>query len=530
MPSTPATSPKQFLWYDYETWGINPARDGIAQFAAVITDASLNVIGEPFDWKCKPLPDAVIDPASVMITGLTPDQCDREGLSEWELAKRINDLMSTPGTCTVGYNTVRFDDEFTRYLLYRNLIDPYSREWRNHNSRWDLLDVVRLTQALRPQGIQWPTHPNGDPSFKLEDLSAANGIEHAQAHDAVSDVLATIALAKLIRERQPKLFEYALSLRFKHEVRRQLPLESRQPILHVSGMIPAKQGCLTVEVPLMEHPDRRNEIIVLDLMEDPGWLLDHNADQIRNWLYSRNEDLPEGIVRPPLRTLHLNRCPMIAPYRMLDQTVSQRFGIDPERIARHMAILDRWHDLVSLGREVFRTVDRPAPADPEHALYQGFIGDHDRGILNQIRRNERQPESWPGLADSLQNERQQALVFNARARHFPDSLSSNELSQWREQVRTHLTDPDWGSALTHTQAMAATEHLMQQHPEREDLRQVMNWLVRQQRHWLQGADPAHETAQTVIVQESSNRPATPPDAAHSKADDDEDDGPQLGLF
>jgi exodeoxyribonuclease-1 len=534
MPSPSSTAPRQFLWYDYETWGIRPARDGIAQFAAVVTDADLNIIGEPIDWKCQPLPDTVIDPAAVMITGLTPEQCQQEGLSEWELASRINALMSEPGTCTAGYNTLRFDDEFTRFLLYRNLLDPYSREWRNQNSRWDLLDVVRLTHALRPEGIEWPTHPNGDPSFKLEQLSAANGIEHARAHDAVSDVLATIELARLIRDRQPKLFDYALTLRFKHEVRRQLPLESRQPMLHVSGMIPASQGCLTVEVPLMEHPDRRNEIIVLDLMQDPAWLLDHNADEVRDWLYSPTEALPEGIVRPPLRTLHLNRCPMIAPYRMLDNATCQRFNIDPDRIAQHLAILDRWHDLVTLAREVFKTTERPAPEDPEHALYQGFIGDHDRGILNQIRRKDRQPETWPGLADSLHDDRQQALVFNARARHFPQSLTASEQTRWRDQVRQHLTEPNWGSTLTLGDAKAATEQLILEHPDREDLLQVLSWLDQQEKNWLVARETEAEadTADTQSIREnprSETRPSTGAKTDEQGSEDDEN-GPQLGLF
>ncbi|MEX2321902.1 MAG: exodeoxyribonuclease I [Saccharospirillum sp.] len=529
MPAATSTAPQQFLWYDYETWGINPARDGIAQFAAVKTDADLNIIGEPMDWKCKPLPDAVIDPASVMITGLMPGQCQQEGLSEWELASRINTVMSEPGTCTVGYNSLRFDDEFTRFLLYRNLLDPYSREWRNQNSRWDLLDVVRLTYALRPEGIEWPRHDSGDPSFRLEQLTAANGIEHAKAHDAVSDVLATIALARLIRDRQPKLFDYALSLRFKHEVRRQLPLESRQPMLHVSGRIPARQGCLTVEVPLMEHPDRRNEIIVLDLMQDPSWLLDHNADEVREWLYTPTESLPDGIVRPPLRTLHLNRCPMIAPYRMLDEATCERFAIDPQRIAHHLAILDRWHDLVTLAREVFKITDRPAPADPQQALYQGFVGDHDRGILNQIRRKERHPETWPGMADGLQDNRQQALVFLARARHFPGSLSASELALWRDQVRIHLTEPDWGSTLTLSDAIKATEQLIAEHPNREDLPQVLAWLQQQDERWLQ--DPVAPTPEAT-ADTNIEKPAPSPAEDNKKKESDtpSDDGPQLGLF
>ncbi|MFG1498454.1 exodeoxyribonuclease I [Saccharospirillum sp. HFRX-1] len=507
------TQPSSFLWYDYETWGIQPRRDGIAQFAAVRTDANLNIIGAPVDLKCKPLPDSVVSPDAALVTGLNPADCDKTGLSEWQFAEQIQSLMAEPGTCVVGYNSLRFDDEFSRHLFYRNLLDPYSREWRNGNSRWDLLDVVRLTHALRPEGINWPKHDDGTPSFKLEQLTAANSIEHGNAHDAVSDVLATIELARLIRRHQPKLFDYALELRTKAAVRRQLKFDSREPHLHVSGRIPAARGCLAVELPLIEHPDRRNEIIVLDLTEDPSWLLDHNADQVRDWLYTATDDLPDGIPRVPLRTLHLNRSPMVAPYAMLDDQVAQRLNIDRDAIKRHGAIVDRWHDLVTLARDVFRDEDRAPFIDPEHALYAGFIDDHDRGILNRIRASTDRPEAWPGLAEDLHDDRQQTLVFNARARHFFDSLSAGEAAQWRDQVRVNLTDADWGSSLTWQQAFDRTEELLQEQPDAAVLLQVKSWLELQQKKWLDAA-----------VKTEKN------DAADQTAAQKKGDQEQLGLF
>lgn len=499
------TQPSSFLWYDYETWGIQPRRDGIAQFAAVRTDADLNLIGDPVDLKCRPLPDSVVSPDAVLITGLNPADCDRDGLPEWDFAEQIRQLMAEPGSCVTGYNSLRFDDEFTRHLFYRNLLDPYSREWRNGNSRWDLLDVVRLTYALRPDGIQWPTHDDGTPSFKLEDLTAANGIEHGQAHDAVSDVLATIELARLIRRHQPKLFAYALELRDKNAVRRQLKFDSREPHLHVSGKIPAARGCLAVELPLIEHPDRRNEIIVLDLTNDPSWLLDHNADQLRDWLYKPTDELPEGIARVPLRTLHLNRSPMVAPYAMLDDSVAERLSIDRDTIARHSAIVDRWHDLVTLARDVFRQEDRPPFVDPEHALYAGFIDDHDRGILNRIRASSDRPEAWPGLAEDLHDDRQQSLVFNARARHFANSLNAAEAQQWRDQVRLNLTDDDWGSSLTWQQAYERTEQLLETGQKSEILLNVKRWLEKQQQMYLMDETIKSEKAdkRTITTEQPS---------------------------
>lgn len=315
-----------------------------------------------------------------------------------------------------------------------------------------------------------------------------------------------------MRHHQPKLFDYALGLRSKQAVRAQLRFETRQPHLHVSGRIPARRGCLTVELPLIEHPDRRNEIIVLDLLEDPTWLLDHNADQLRDWLYTPTESLPEGIPRVPFRTLRLNRCPMIAPYSLLDDAVAERWSIDRDALDRHQAIVDRWHDLVTLARDVFRDGERDPFVDPEHALYAGFVEDHDRAVLKRIRASADQPERWRGLAAELRDERQQALVFNARARHFPDSLDAAEADQWRELVRRRLTNPDWGASLTLAEALERTETLLAERPDETVLAEIKTWLQAQAERWLQ-----QPPEQAAASKEKRN-------------DDTPGDQTQLGLF
>ena len=188
-----------FLWHDYETFGANVRQTRPAQFAAIRTDAHLNPIGAPVMLYCQPANDFLPEPQACLITGITPQECLEKGLPEYQFAKQIEQVFSEPGTVGVGYNTIRFDDEVTRFMFWRNLIDPYAREWQNDCGRWDVLDVVRTAYALRPQGIQWPLKSDGKPSFKLTDLSAANGLLHASAHDALSDVQATIALARLIK-------------------------------------------------------------------------------------------------------------------------------------------------------------------------------------------------------------------------------------------------------------------------------------------------------------------------------------------
>ena len=228
-----------FLWHDYETFGIRPRSDRPAQFAAIRTDADLNEIGEPMMLYCQPAPDFLPDPQSCLITGITPQTCMESGLPEHQFAAAIEKAFSETGTIGVGYNTIGFDDEVTRFLFWRNLIDPYAREWQNECGRWDILDLVRTAHALRPEGIHWPKHEDGRPSFKLEHLTKANGIAHESAHDALSDVRATIAIARLIRQHQPRLFDFCLSLHKKDKVHAEIGWPLTKPFLHISGMFPS---------------------------------------------------------------------------------------------------------------------------------------------------------------------------------------------------------------------------------------------------------------------------------------------------
>ena len=300
-----ATPPLSFLWHDYETFGANPRRDRPAQFAAIRTDADLNETGEPLMLYCRPAADALPEPESCLITGITPQLCAQRGLPESEFAARVNAALAEPGTVGVGYNSIRFDDEVTRHLLWRNLIDPYAREWQNGNGRWDLLDVARCAHALRPEGVQWPTGEDGLPSFKLEHLAAANGLAHEAAHDALSDVRATLALARLIRQSQPRLFDFCLALRSKERVAQEMGLPaavaSARPFLHVSGMFGAARGCIALMAPLAMHPANKNEVLAWDLMHDPAELAALTPEQARQRLFTPAQELPEGTPRLPLR-------------------------------------------------------------------------------------------------------------------------------------------------------------------------------------------------------------------------------------
>ena len=436
-----------FLWHDYETFGANVRRDRPAQFAAIRTDAELNEIGAPLMLYCQPAPDFLPDPGACLITGITPQECLAKGIPEHAFAAQIEQAFSEPGTIGVGYNTIRFDDEITRFMFWRNLIDPYAREWQNQCGRWDLLDVVRMAYALRPEGIQWPVKEDGSPSFKLEHLSKANGLVHEVAHDALSDVRATIALARLIRTQQPRLFEFALGLHKKDRVATELGLpttaSSARPFLHVSGMFPTERGCLALMWPLASHPTNKNELIAWNLTQDPAMLADMSAADLRLRMFSKRDALPEGVERLPVKTIHLNKSPMvISSLKTLRPELAQRWGLDMAQAMQHAAVAQGLPDMSAIWAEVFQRPPEPTP-DVDEDLYGGFVGNGDRRRLNQLRALS--PAELALARTGFDDARLEELLFRYRARNFPGSLTAPERARWEAHRAARLFDGEGGA-------------------------------------------------------------------------------------
>ena len=441
-----------FLWHDYETFGINTRRDRPAQFAAIRTDAALNEIGEPLMLYCRPANDFLPDPQSCLITGITPQLCLEKGLPEYQFAAQIEQVFCLPGTIGVGYNTIRFDDEITRFMFWRNLIDPYAREWQNNCGRWDLIDVLRTAYALRPEGITWPTKldENGDgkndrkPSFKLTDLTAANGLAHDAAHDALSDVRATIALARLLREKQPRLFDFCLGLHKKVRVAVELGLPTTvataKPFLHISGMFPAARGCLALMWPLAIHPANKNELIAWDLAYDPRELGSMNVDVIRLRLFSKQDDLPVGMTRLPVKTIHLNKSPMvIGNLKTLTPEMARRWGLNLDAQLQNAAFASALPDMSAIWPAVFQRPKEATP-DVDEDLYGGFIGNADRRRLNELR--SLPADKLAVKRNAFDDPRLEELVFRYRARNFAASLTQQEAARWEDHRIARLFDAD----------------------------------------------------------------------------------------
>lgn len=438
-----------FFWHDYETFGRVPRRDRPSQFAGVRTDADLNEIDAPVMHFCQPAPDFLPEPEACLLTGILPQACLERGLPEHAFAAEIERQLAQPGTIGVGYNSIRFDDEVTRHLFWRNLIDPYAREWQNECGRWDLLDVVRCCYALRPEGIEWPLHPDGKPSFKLEHLTVANGLAHEAAHDALSDVRATIALARLIKARQPRLWEFCLRLRRKEEVVREMALAQNQgqPFLHVSGMYGTERGCLAVVWPLAPHPTNKNEVIVWDLAHDPDELLSLDVETIRLRMFSRTDELPEGVARLPIKTIHLNKSPVVVGnLKTLSAEMGARWSVDMALALRHAEAAGRGAPkLAGMWPAVFERPARAGATDVDEDLYGGFVGNEDRRTLQRLRGlgGDELAAKRPAFADPRLNE----LFFRYRARNFPQTLNAAEQVQWHEH-RVHRLHEGAGGGMT----------------------------------------------------------------------------------
>jgi exodeoxyribonuclease I len=466
-----------FYWHDYETWGTDPRRDWPAQFAGVRTDADLNVTGKPLVQYCRPANDMLPHPEACLVTGITPQHALAEGVCEAEFFSAIHRELAQPGTCTLGYNSIRFDDEFTRYGLYRNFFDPYAREWQNGNSRWDIIDLVRLTRALRPEGIEWPMKDDGVTSFRLEELTRANGIEHAAAHDALSDVYATIAMARLIKERQPRLFDYLLQMRNKRKVAGQLDVASMTPVLHVSSKYPARDGCIAMVVPLANHPVNRNSVIVYDLRVDPAPVIELDAEEIGRRVFTAASELPEGMERIPLKEVHTNKCPVVVPMNTLTDAAADEWGIDVAQAECHLDMLRR-AGLARKLRQVYTQRDFEPITDPDQALYSGgFFSDSDRRRMEHVRAT---PASGlASLEGGFQDDRLPEMLFRYRARNWPETLTVEERSRWDRFRRERLTNPQADAGITLDDYRSRLAQMMVDpglgEPERGILSELADW-------------------------------------------------------
>ncbi|MEZ7971784.1 MAG: exodeoxyribonuclease I [Pseudomonadales bacterium] len=417
-------------WYDLETTGIDSILDRPLQFAGVRTDLDLHEIKPPQNFLGRPGTDVLPQPEALLVTGISLVEIQGKGMSERAFAEKVLEQFNQSQSCVVGFNSLRFDDEFTRQMLYRNFRDPYAREWRNGNSRWDVIDLFRAAYALRPAGFNWPKKDNGSPSFKLEDMAHANGMAHIDAHDALADVRATIELTKRLRAAQPKLYDFMFRLRDKKAVLQQLYPLGKNPIVHVSAMYPASKGCTALVMPICQHPTNNNAVICFDLSQAPESLISASASELARLVFTANDQLEEKEQRIALKTIHINRCPFIAPLATLDDECAGRLGIDRSQSEARAIQLMGVAGLVEKIQEVYGGTHFTDSEDPDFQLYQGgFFSDADRNTMSELLTVP--PEQLGSFEGRFQDDRLDEMLFRFRGRNHPELLSDVEVIQWR---------------------------------------------------------------------------------------------------
>ncbi len=424
-----------FFFYDLETSGIRPANARIMQFAGQRTNMNLEPIGEPVNLLIKLAPDVLPEPEAILLTGITPQQTLQDGLTESEFLQEFYDQVVQPGTIFMGFNSIRFDDEFMRYLHYRNFYDPYEWQWQNGCSRWDLLDVVRMTRALRPDGIEWPFTSDGKPANRLEMLTKANGLLHDAAHDALSDVHATIAVAKLIKDKQPDLFNYLQNNRNKQAVAKLV--NAGQPFIYTSGRYPSATGHTTAVVKLVDHP-QKDSALVYDLRHDPTPFLQMSPAELADaWRYKKDRTAED--VSLPVKVIKFNRCPTVAPLGVL-KGAEERLQLSVAQIEQNLKLLKAGQ--AALTTNILKAIEildaerGAAPQDVDQQLYDGFLSDTDKLASRAVRAAE--AKDLPQFTDKLHDQRLQKLLPRYQARNYPASLSGEQREVWENHIKETL--------------------------------------------------------------------------------------------
>jgi len=434
------------LWYDLETFGLDPRHDRIAQFAGLRTNDDLEPVSDSLVIYNRMTSDYLPSPYSCLVHGISPQDTLERGLPEYDFAKAIRTEMLAPGTCVAGYNSLRFDDEFIRNLFYRNLFDPYEREWADGNTRWDVIDLLRATRDLRPDGIVWPDGMDGKPDFKLGSLTAANSIPLVSAHDALHDINATIRLAKLVKDAQPRLYDWYWKHRTRDSLRPLVNLADREPLVHTAAQYTSARGCTTIVAPVGMVPGRRDGLVAIDLRYDPSPLVDLPVDEIRRRVFTRKSQLEDG-ERIPLVDIKLGRCPYLAPLATMDARAADRLGLDPELAVARARSLAREPELIQKLQAVFApSAQEAVEPDPEYRIYSGgFFKDEDKDAMASVHEAiatlgpaEARPQAY---SLPFIDERLPQLVRRLFARNWPATLSRSEAARWRSFCASRLLCP-----------------------------------------------------------------------------------------
>ena len=429
-----------FYFYDVETSGRIARSERIMQFAGQRTDTNFKPIGEPDNFLIKLSSDILPEPDAILTHGITPQQANADGITEAEFLKYFDKQIATANTTFVGFNNIRFDDEFMRFTLWRNFYDSYEWQWKDGSGRWDIQDVVRMTRALRPEGIEWP---KADAQNRLPILAKLNKLEHTNAHDALSDVSVLIELTKLLQTKQPKIFDYLLNLRSKDKL--EPFVKSGQPFVYTSGRYPKEKLHTTVVATVANHP-QKSSVFVYDLQIDPEPFLNLSVSElVELWKYKHWKTEADRPAYFPVKELAFNKCPAVAPISVLDDSSQKRLALNMDQIKANLKKLQAaegfGQKLVEASSQLYpesKTGLQASELSVDGQLYDGFVNNADRIKMRAVRAGK--PNELADLINDFSDERLKLLVPLYKARNYPTSLDPQEQTQWEAFCKHKLLD------------------------------------------------------------------------------------------
>ena len=417
-----------FVIYDVETTGLTKGFDQIVQFAALRTDSALKITDQ-FQIRCRLMPHVIPAPEAMRVTGLRIEQLlDTSLPSHYGMVTEVQRILTSwCPALFLGYNSLSFDEEFLRQVFYQCLYRPYLTNTRG-SARADVLNLCRVTAALRLDVLKPAIDEDGRPIFKLKALAEANGIATPLSHNAVADVSTTLALCQLISNRAPEIWSQFLRFSQKASVESFITEEDAFLVSETFG----NHHRARVVTPIGRHSERAIRYYCLDVVADLDTLRGMSDDQLIS--------LCKGAARP-IVTIRTNAAPTL--WALYDATQEQLAPFDGEaEILQRVAQVREDAPFLERLRKAAQVAEPSYSLSPhvEEQLYEGGF---------PLRKDETLMECFHAapweqrveLVREFSDARYRCLAVRLIYLERPDLLATEHRRDADEDVRRRLMAP-----------------------------------------------------------------------------------------
>lgn len=397
---------KTYLFYDTETTGLNESFDQILQFAAIRTDLNLKEL-ERYELKIKLNPDVIPTPRAMITHRMRFDDICT-GISEYQAAQQIHQWVNQPGTISLGYNTLEFDDSFLRFLFYRNLLPVYTHQFKNNCGRMDLYPITIMYYLFKNTVIDWP-EKNNKISLKLEDINTANQFVSGRSHHAMVDVEATLALAQRFQTEQDMWIHLSDYFNKQTDEKRTQPLQQNTAV-----MVQGKLGF-----------DKHYQCPVL--------FVGHRSHYKQSlWLQLDTEIIQTAEENIKFSSKKFGEPPFILPQRFLQQLNPDRLALAEENKKWLQQHADIFQKIIKYQTE-YRYPVYPE-TDVEASLYlNGFWTAEEENICRIF--HAATPKEKAALIEKIKNPRLKTLAIRLLGRHFREYLTASQAEQYESYLK-----------------------------------------------------------------------------------------------